>query len=43
LIPRNIRLSEAPSFGLTIQQYSPESTGAMAYNSLAAEIISKER
>ena len=38
VIPRNVRLSEAPSHGMPITQYSPESTGAMAYAALAAEL-----
>jgi chromosome partitioning protein len=38
VIPRNVRLAEAPSHGMTITRYSPESTGAMAYAALAAEL-----
>ncbi len=38
VIPRNIDLSRAPSFGKTIFQYSPESSGAIAYSQLAEEI-----
>jgi len=38
VIPRNVRLSEAPSHGMPISRYSPESTGAMAYAALAAEL-----
>ena len=38
VIPRNVRLSEAPSHGMPITRYSPESTGAMAYAALAAEL-----
>jgi chromosome partitioning protein len=38
VIPRSVRLSEAPSHGLPIQRYSPESTGAIAYAALAAEL-----
>ena len=38
IIPRNVRLSEAPSHGMPITQYSPESTGALAYAALAAEL-----
>lgn len=37
VIPRNVRLSEAPSHGKTIHQYDPGSTGAVAYLSLANE------
>lgn len=39
MIPRNIRLAEAPSFGEPITQYEPKSTGAESYRALAKEII----
>lgn len=39
VIPRNIRLAEAPSFGLPICKYDPKSSGAEAYMNLAEEII----
>ena len=39
VIPRNIRLAEAPSFGMPINKYDPKSAGAEAYATLAAEII----
>ena len=38
IIPRNVRLSEAPSFGKTIFQYEPHCLGAMAYEQLAGEL-----
>ena len=38
LIPRSIRLSEAPSYGKLIAEYDPQSRGATAYAELAAEI-----
>lgn len=41
IIPRNIRLSEAPSFGKPIQLYAIKSAGSLAYMSLAKEIIGK--
>jgi chromosome partitioning protein len=41
IIPRNIRLSEAPSFGQPIQLYDIKSSGSRAYMSLAKEIIGK--
>ena len=41
VIPRNIRLGEAPSYGLPINKYDPKSKGTEAYMSLAKEIISK--
>ncbi|RJP33141.1 MAG: ParA family protein [Actinobacteria bacterium] len=40
VIPRNVRLSEAPSYGQPISQYDPLSRGALAYQSLAKEVIS---
>ncbi len=39
IIPRNVRLSEAPSHGLPINVYDPRSTGAEAYRKLAEEFI----
>ena len=42
IIPRNIRLSEAPSFGKPIFLYDPRSRGAAAYLELAKEILSRE-
>ena len=39
VIPRNIRLAEAPSFGMPISEYDPKSAGAEAYLNLAEEII----
>ena len=39
LIPRNIRLAEAPSFGMPINKYDPKSSGTEAYLKLADEII----
>ncbi|MBO4298550.1 MAG: ParA family protein [Clostridia bacterium] len=39
IIPRNVRLSEAPSHGLPINIYDPHSTGADAYRRLADEFI----
>ena len=43
VIPRNVRLSEAPSFGLPAIVYDMRSTGAQAYIKLASEIIKRER
>lgn len=40
VIPRNVRLSEAPSYGRPISQYDPNSKGAEAYRDLAKEVIS---
>ena len=39
IIPRNVRLSEAPSFGQPIALYDPKSKGAVAYADLAQEVI----
>ncbi len=39
LIPRNIRLAEAPSYGMPISKYDPKSAGAEAYKQLAEEVI----
>ena len=41
VIPRNIDLSRAPSHGMTIFQYAPESAGAIAYSQLAEEILNE--
>jgi chromosome partitioning protein len=41
IIPRNVRLSEAPSFGLPIALYAPKSTGAEAYEAVAEEVLSR--
>lgn len=43
VIPRNVRLSEAPSFGLPAIVYDMKSTGAQAYIHLASEVIKRER
>ena len=43
VIPRNIRLSEAPSHGLPAILYDPESRGATSHLALAKEIISKQQ
>ena len=39
VIPRSVRLSEAPSHGLPIQRYDPRSRGAVAYEELADELL----
>ena len=41
IIPRNVRLSEAPSHGKSILDYDPKSTGAIAYRKLAQEFIKR--
>ncbi len=42
LIPRNVRLSEAPSYGLSVLDYDAKSKGAKGYLDLAKEVISHE-
>lgn len=42
IIPRNIRLGEAPSFGQPIALYDPKSKGALAYESLAKEVLGND-
>ena len=41
VIPRSVRLSEAPSYGLPVQYYDPKGKGADRYNALAKEVIKK--
>ena len=41
IIPRNVRLAEAPSHGMSINLYDSRSTGAESYRLLAAEVISR--
>ena len=42
IIPRNVRLAEAPSYGMPINMYDTRSTGAEAYRLLAEEVINYE-
>ncbi len=42
IIPRNIRLAEAPSYGMSIIKYDPKSAGAEAYMKLAEEVINNK-
>jgi chromosome partitioning protein len=41
VIPRTVRLSEAPSFGKSILEYNPSGTGAHAYRALAQEFLKR--
>ena len=43
VIPRNVRLSEAPSFAMPVLQYDINSIGSQAYIGLAAELLTRER
>lgn len=43
IVPRNVRLSEAPSHGLPIILYDPKSRGAEVYSDLAKEVIEREQ
>jgi chromosome partitioning protein len=43
IIPRSIRLAEAPSYGLPISVYAPTSVGAVAYEALAKELLKGDR
>jgi chromosome partitioning protein len=42
VIPRSIRLAEAPSYGLPISAYAPTSVGAVAYEALAKELLKSD-
>ena len=41
MIPRSVRLSEAPSFGQSIFEYEPNSSGAYAYSYFADEVVER--
>ena len=43
VIPRNVRVSEAPSFGKPVLMYDLKCAGAQAYIALAAEILEQEK
>ena len=43
VVPRSVRLAEAPSYGRPIARYSPESRGAQAYRALASEVLERAR
>ena len=43
VIPRNVRLSEAPSYGMPVIAYDKNSKGAECYKKLAAEVIKKNK
>jgi len=41
VIPRTVRLAEAPSYGMSVLEYAPTSQGALAYQALAEEVIER--
>jgi chromosome partitioning protein len=43
VIPRSVRLAEAPSYGLPISEYAPTSVGALAYEALAKELLKNDK
>ncbi len=43
LVPRNVRVAEAPSYGLPVLHYDPGSRGALAYIGLAGEVLRRRR
>jgi chromosome partitioning protein len=42
IVPRSIRLAEAPSYGLPITAYAPSSVGAKAYEAIAKELLNSD-
>ncbi|MDO5605351.1 MAG: ParA family protein [Paracoccus sp. (in: a-proteobacteria)] len=43
MIPRNVRISEAPSHGLPVTHYDPSSAGSRAYKALTAEFLTRQK
>ncbi|NUQ39090.1 MAG: ParA family protein [Caldilineales bacterium] len=43
IVPRNVRLGEAPSYGEPVSSYAPNSPGAQAYQALAEELLARNR
>ena len=43
VVPRNVRLAEAPSYGMPALVYDKSSRGALAYLALAAEVVRRQR
>jgi chromosome partitioning protein len=41
VIPRSVRVAEAPSYGLPVTEHSPNSRGAVAYRALAKELAER--
>lgn len=42
VIPRNVRISEAPSYAVSVLDYDPNSKGSLAYKALAAELVQRQ-
>ena len=42
IVPRNVRLAEAPSHGVPVMLYDPKCVGARAYKALAEEFLSRQ-
>jgi len=42
-VPRNVRVSEAPSFAVPVLEYDSHSKGAMAYRALAKEMLDRRK
>ena len=43
VVPRNVRVAEAPSYGQSVLQYDPHSRGALAYKGLAGEYLRRTK
>jgi len=43
VIPRSVRVAEAPSYGLPVTEHAPASRGSNAYRALAAELAARDR
>jgi chromosome partitioning protein len=39
VVPRSVRIAEAPSFGLPVSEHDPKSSGSVAYRALADEVL----
>ena len=42
IIPRSVRLAEAPSYGIPVSLYAPDSSAAKAYSALAREVLEQD-